>query len=147
MRAFWLVSASVIFILCGQISILAQAPAYAGCCYYPNCNCVGTKCSGSCPYCCGFRSPEIFQPAFLTGNPMWDKTDIQDSLPLTVGSLDITEQFPKMTRGGECTRRRFTFRMLGNREHTILATSSVRFIESPMSERSLALNIEPQNKE
>jgi hypothetical protein len=142
MRAFWVISAFVVFILCGQIPI--SGPAYAGCCYYPNCNCVGTKCSGSCPYCCGYRSPEIFQSTFLTGNAMWEKT-IQDPLPLTVSGLDIAEKSTILTRGGECARRSFTLRMLGNPEDAV-KVASIGF-GAGISQNPLVLQIEAQNRE
>lgn len=145
MRVFWLVSAFVTFILCGQISI--ARPAYAGCCFLPGCSGACTKCSGTCPYCCGYgRSPEIFQATFITGNAMWERIVAEDPLPVTVSNLDITEHFAKMTRGGECTRRNFTLRMIGNPEQVILPIP-VRFTETGMAERALAFNIEPQNKE
>ena len=141
MRSFCFVSAFVMVILCGQVSI--PGPANAGCCYYPNCNCAGTKCSGGCPYCCGYRSPEIFQPAVLTGNPMWDNTVIQDPLPLTVDTLDITEQLANMTRGGECIHRRSTLRMLGNPEDAV-KVASIGFQENNIPEKSLLFQAQNQ---
>ena len=134
MRVFWLVSAFVMAILCGQVSI--PEPADAGCCYYPNCNCAGTKCSGGCPYCCGWRSPEIFQPTFLTGNAVWEKPVNPDPLPLTVNSLDISEKVATLPRGGECARRRFTLWMLGNPEDAV-KVASMGFRENDISEKAL----------
>ena len=143
MRAFWLVSVFVTLIISGQVSI--PRAAYAGCCFLPGCSGACTKCSGSCPFCCGYRSPEIIQAKLITGNAMWDRIVAEDPLPLTVGSLDITEHFAKMTRGGECTRRNFTLRMIGSPEQVRLAP--VRFTDTGMPERALAFNLEPQNKQ
>ena len=145
MRSFWLVSVFAILVVCGQVSI--SRPAYGGCCFLPGCSGACTRCSGSCPYCCGYgRSPQIFQATFITGNAMWERIVLEDPLPVTVSDLDITEHFAKMTRGGECTRRKFTLRIIGNAEQLLLATSA-RFTEPGIAERALAFNIEPQNRE
>jgi hypothetical protein len=50
---------------------------------------------------------------------MWEKTVIQDPLPLTVSSMEISESPAQLARGGECIRRSFTRRMLGDDKDTI----------------------------
>jgi len=75
---------------------------------------------------------------------MWGMSVIQDPLPLRVSSLDITEKLAQLNRGGECIRRSFTLRMLGDPEDTV-KVASVGFEESGISEKTLAFQVEADN--
>ena len=124
MRAFWLVSAFVIFILSGQISMPDRIRWML---FLPGCIPWSLyQVFGNLSLLLWFGgSPEIFQATFITGNAMWERIVAEDPLLVTVSNLDITEHFAKMTRGRECNRRNFTLRMHGNPEQAILPIQSV----------------------
>jgi hypothetical protein len=147
MRAFWLVSAFVIFILSGHVSM--PMSAYAACCTYPGCTSpVGcTKCSGGCPNCCPrMWSLEIFQTTLITDNRTSKVSAIENSQAWTLSSLIVMQKFSQLARGSECDRRGFTLWMLGNPEPAVL-TASMGYAETGAVQETFAFNIEPQNNE
>jgi len=139
MCVFRVIPAFVFFVLFGGQVVVVPTPAYSWCCQLPGCTGACTKCGGTCYACCGRRSIDTFQSTLLTSNSTLDQSDIQESLPQSVRSLDITEA-SELTRGRECIRRSFTLWMLGNPEDS-MKFASMNFGEPIFQNETLVSQI------